>query len=201
MEPHSPAAINPLTPVLAGPSPTDKNPPKQLATAVLAVLGQFLHCLVSSAPGALRGAAPESEQSQVMLGRCPVAQLPPGLCQGTGTRPPLRPGHQPSGSPGSLPAQGVPWPPARPPCFPRAGEGARGCGTGRATLCMHGSGAGSMHIPGQGPSGKRSSGTWIFACGVPGCTPGAASSSKACFGSGRTPKIPDGRAGVALTPR
>lgn len=28
-----------------------------------------------------------------------------------------------------------------------------------------------------------------------------ASSSKACFGSGRTPKIPDGRAGAALTPR
>lgn len=124
------------------------------------VLGQYLHCPISSAPRALRGAAPalckQPPRAKRQLreqglpcdaGQChnPVPQLL-GTTQGFGQA--CAQGH------------GLPLAPSHPSDlplvlnFPPGGEESQVSGMGRAMLCMRGSGAGSMHIPSRGESGS-----------------------------------------------
>lgn len=102
------------------------------------------------------------------LGCC----LPPGLCTGQGSSPSAPPQ-----------AGGIPTLHRSAPRSVAAGK--------RGQACMHGREPTPCTSPDRCPWESVSSDTWIFACRVPGWLPGAASSSKACFGSDTMPRSPD----------
>jgi len=100
------------------------------------------------------------------------AAFPPGLCTGQGSSPSAPPQ-----------AGGIPTLHRSAPRSVAAGK--------RGQACMHGREPTPCTSPDRCPWESVSSDTWIFACRVPGWLPGAASSSKACFGSDTMPRSPD----------
>lgn len=191
-----------------GPAP-QTNPPAAWPQLPRQRWGKRLHCPIPSVSG------PKGEQLLPPAGSPPspdtvaeskvCSRLPTGQASGT-TR--LHPGLWPScaqgrclpsrqrtgpSAPLGLPprAGGVaPHPSSAPRCA-AAGQRGQACGTGRAAHCMNGWEPAPCTSLDRRPRESISSDTWIFACRVPGWAPGAASSSKACFGSGRTPRTPD----------
>lgn len=108
----------------------------------------------------------------------------------TGTLPPLKPVPQPLCLPPK--AGGAAPNPFSAQRSAAAGQQGQACGMGMATHCMHSWEPAPCASPDGHPRESVSSDTRIFfACRVPGWAPGAASSSKACFGSGRIPRTPD----------